>query len=119
MPGLNYARLRRVADQAIGRFAQGPATLHVITTGPDGQGGTTRSEQDVPCKAVRIDYDGVYRAQAGIPDTDVRVLVARLDLAQKLTLDCEVTVQGERFRIVPPLRTDPADAHYDLQCRPV
>lgn len=108
--------------QAVFAGAFGPlfldGTLHVATTTPDGEGGVTRTFENKPVKGMVDSYSDAYRAAAGIPETDVRLIVLQHGVGAAPDTDSEITLRGARYRIMT-VGQDPAQAAWTIQGRPV
>lgn len=59
-------------------------------------------------------YDAAYRARAGIPETDVRVVIIAGSLAVDPIKDDKVQVRSEWFQL-RSVKTDPARAAWECQ----
>ena len=93
------------------------ATLHKATLARTASGGMTVGHTDHAAKAMLDDWTARYRAEVGIPATDIRILVLQDCLTVAPTQDDEITVAGTRYRIAGPVRTDPGTTHWDIQAR--
>lgn len=116
--------------QAVFGAAFGPmfldGTLHTMTETPDGQGGYTSVNADVPIKVMVETYSQQYRQRNSIPVNDVRLIVLQLGTGSaipEITLSSEITVNGIQGN--PSIRytlhdreQDPARAAWTLQGRP-
>lgn len=86
----------------------------LTTTGQDAYGDPIQIHADFPAQGFVDNYSDIYRAQAGIPNTDVRItLIAGLTRSSP-TKDDEILMQGSYYRI-RAVTADPALAHYECQ----
>ena len=109
--------LQRLFGRAFGAIYL-DATLHKVTLTKTPSGGFTASYADHAAKVMIDDWSETYRARAGIPTTDIRILVLEDRMSVSPTGDDEITVRGKRYRITGPVREDEAQTHWDLQARP-
>lgn len=96
-----------------------PGTLHRATLVRDAVKrvvGTTYD--DVPMRYQRDSMSEAARATAGIPATDVRLIVIAHGLGPEPTAEDEFTIPEGRFRVAFCDR-DPASSHYLLRGSPV
>ncbi|WP_022697923.1 hypothetical protein [Euryhalocaulis caribicus] len=94
-------------------------TLTKAPSVSDGKGGwTAGTPQTAAVKLMIESYSEFYRAQAGIPDTDVKIIVLQKDVAFTPDTDSRITVRGEEYSVVQ-VQQDPAQASWTLQGRPV
>jgi len=93
-----------------------PATLRkVTTTGRDSKGDPVTSTADYAVQGLQDSYSAYFRAGAGIPDDDVKLLlIARLCGAAPAIGD-SININGGWFQ-VRKVAFDPASATYDCQC---
>lgn len=70
---------------------------------------------DYTCRAYRESYSAFYRAQAGIPDSDCRIVVLARSLSVTPQVDDMIYLQAQWWQ-VRAVDTDPATAIYDLRC---
>lgn len=94
------------------------ATLHETTLTKTASGGFTPAYADHAIKAQVDDWSAAYRTQAGIPQTDIRILVLQDCVAVTPSQDDEITVGGRRYRITGPVLADASQTHWDLRARP-
>jgi hypothetical protein len=94
-------------------------TLHQATVVSDGEGGTTETFADHPLKLMIENYSDEYRARAGIPATDVRIIILQSGVSVKPNADSQITVGGVRYNVRPPVLQDPAQATWTVQGSPV
>jgi len=86
----------------------------LTTTGQDSYGDPIQTHADFLTQGFVDNYSDIYRAQAGIPNTDVRItLIAGLTRAAPAK-DDEIMMQGSYYRI-RAVSADPALAHYECQ----
>lgn len=93
-------------------------TLQTATLTSDGEGGFTTVYADHPVKGLRVEYELDYRVRTGIPATDVQIIVLRNGVAATPTTGSLITIQGGTYSVIA-VATDPADATWTLQARPV
>ena len=93
-------------------------TLTTITSVSNGKGGWTNSTQTAAVKLMIESYSEFYRAQAGIPDTDVKIIVLQKDVALTPDINSRITARGVEYSVVR-VQQDPAQAAWTLQGRPV
>lgn len=94
------------------------ATIGVPTLVSDGEGGFTSTYAETAVKALRIDYTLDYRTRNQIPETDVSIIVLRFGVAMTPGTDHRVTIGGRTFSVIA-VETDPTDATWTLQARPI
>lgn len=94
------------------------AKIGTPTLASDGEGGFTSTYVETDAKALRIEYDLDYRARNQIPATDVSIIVLRYSVALTPGTDHRVTLAGVTYSVIG-VATDPADATWTLQARPV
>jgi hypothetical protein len=94
------------------------ATIGTPTLVPDGEGGFTSTFVETDVKALRIEYELDYRLRNEIPATDVSIIVLRYGLTLTPGTDHRVTIGGVTYSIIG-VATDPADATWTLQARPI
>lgn len=73
---------------------------------------------DYTFEGIRDDFNALYRAQAGIPDSDVRVMVI-LGLVKPPTTPVQtdkIFIKNQWHEVRQVLEIDPADATAKLQC---
>lgn len=86
----------------------------LTTTSQNSYGDPIQSHTDYRTQGFVDNYSDIYRAQAGIPNTDVRItLIAGLTGAAP-SKDDEISMQGAYYRI-RAVSADPALAHYECQ----
>lgn len=94
------------------------ATLHRTTVTHNGAGGGSTSSTD---EAVKVQLEAATEAMRSSGDftaLDVRILM----LAQGVdrpNSDCQVTLDGQRYAIMPAVGRDPVGAYWDIHGRPV
>lgn len=93
-------------------------TLHVAAK--DAGGGMILPPifADVPVKGHRDELGDRQRADWGIPDRAARLIVLQTGVAAEPTLDDEITLAGDRWRI-STVERDPAGAAWILTGMPV
>lgn len=68
-----------------------------------------------PCEGFVETFSAFYRQQAGIPDTDVKILLIAGLIDTVPQKDDRVTFRGKTYQIRRVLDIDPAEASYQLQ----
>lgn len=99
-----------------GRLLKGTLTRTIPSTETDDYGdpvGTTTTAY--PCEGFVESFSAYYRAQAGIPDTDVKILLIAGLINTVPTKDDRVTFRGTTYQIRKTADVDPAGASYTLQ----
>lgn len=92
-------------------------TLHRYTpgTGVDSRGdplpGTWAAHS---FEGILEDYDDAYRAQAGIPQTDVHILILAGSIAVEPGKEDVIEIKGGKYQ-ARAIRTDPATATWTVQ----
>jgi hypothetical protein len=93
-------------------------TLQTGTLTSDGEGGFTTVYVDHPIKGLRVEYELDYRVRTGIPATDVQIIVLRHGVDIEPGTDHQIAIGGRTYSIIA-VSTDPADATWTLQARPI
>jgi len=91
--------------------------LHVVVKDADGGVILPPTFADVPVKGHRDEADDKQRADWGVPDRAVRLIVLQAGVAAAPTLDDEITLAGSRWRI-GTVERDPAGAVWILTGEP-
>lgn len=105
-----------IAAELAPEFRDG--TLKTATLTSDGEGGFTTVYADIPIKGLRVEYELDYRVRTGIPATDVQIIVLREGVTATPSTDSRLTIQGGTYSVIA-IATDPADATWTIQARPV
>ncbi len=71
---------------------------------------------DYPFNGIRESFDARYRAQAGIPESDVKVLVLLGSTTVTPQQTDKVLINGSWHEVREVLSIDPAGASASLQC---
>jgi hypothetical protein len=108
--------LRAVFGAAFAPLLLG-GTLHVAARDADGGMILPPVFADVPVKGHRDEIGDRQRADWGIPDRAVRLIVLQAGVAAAPTLDDEITLAGGRWRI-STVECDPAGAAWILTGMP-
>ena len=87
-------------------------------TGSGGWGEDLASVSTYPCKAMIEAYSDHLRAVAGIPDTDLRLLIVGTSITVEPIKGDTVTLDGRSYALIR-VDTDPARAMWTCQARPV
>lgn len=99
-----------------GKLLSGSLTRMVPGGGLDAFGDpVTSTPQSYPCEGFVEAFSAFYRAQAGIPDTDVSILIFAESIGTVPNNDDIVTFRNVRYQIRKTLEIDPAVATYRLQ----
>lgn len=99
-----------------GRLLKGALTRTVPGGGLDEHGDPVApTTLTYPCEGFVESFSAFYRAQAGIPDTDVKILLIAGLIDTVPTKDDRVTFRGTTYQIRRVLDIDPAQASYTLQ----
>lgn len=105
-----------IAAGFAGRLLSGTLTRTTPGGGLDEYGDPVEpTTTQYPCQGFVENFTAYYRAQAGIPDTDVEILLigGLIDVEPKK--DDKVTFRGVTYQIRRILGIDPARASYQLQ----
>lgn len=94
------------------------ATLHKVTLTDDGTGSLTPGETDHTVAAMEKKHSAVFRANAGIPSTDINILVMQEGVPVTIDKDDEITIRGVRYKIKAPINQDAAQAAWDFWATP-
>lgn len=107
---------KAIANGFRGKLLNGTLTK-VNTTGRNpANGDPITTSVSYPVQGFRDVYTQFYRAQAGIPDEDVRItLIAGLCGAEPNIGD-KITMSGAVWQVRKIGGIDPAGATFDLQC---
>lgn len=99
-----------------GRLLKGSLTRSTPGGGLDSYGDpvavTTRS---YPCEGIVESFKATFRAIAGIPDTDVKILLIGGLVEVEPQKDDRITFRGVTYQVRQILEIDPANATYVLQ----
>lgn len=87
-------------------------------TGSGGWGEDMGSVTTYPCKAMVEAYSDHLRGAAGIPDTDVKLMIVGTSIATDPFKGDTVTMGGRSWALIR-VDTDPARAMWTCQARPV
>lgn len=93
------------------------ATLHKITLTDNGKGGLIKSDDDVPCLAMVDTVTDRMREEEGYAATDVAVYILQTIEAEVKT-DDEITVGGQRLRLVGAVIQDPVKSAWLIRGTP-
>lgn len=92
-----------------------PATLTRVTG--SGWDEETSAPRAYPCMAMLDSYSDHLRATAGIPDTDVKLMIVGTSITTDPLKGDTVTLNGRRWSLIR-VDTDPARAIWTCQARP-
>ena len=106
---------KSVTKSLKGRLACGVLTRSVATTVNDFGDPSITEKQTFPFEGLRSDFSALYRAQAGIPDTDVQILILAGTLKTTPQKDDVLELGGRRYRTRKIITVDPAGATFTLQ----
>lgn len=102
----------------VGRATAGITLSGTLTrasgTTVDSYGDPVTSSTDYAFRGFREDYSAAYRARAGIPVGDCRIMIVATSLAVAPQVDDLITLQGKSYR-ARVVSTDPATAMFDCQ----
>lgn len=70
------------------------------------------SVQSFPFQGTRDTFNAAFAAQAGIPDTDVRILFIAGLIKTVPRQDDKVFIKNQWFQLRKLVETDPAEGHY-------
>lgn len=99
-----------------GKLLKGSLTRTTPGGGLDKYGDpVTPTQATYPCEGFVESFSAFYRAQAGIPDTDVKILLIAGLINTVPVKDDRVTFRGVTYQIRRVLDIDPAEASYQLQ----
>lgn len=104
-----------IYDGFKGRLLTGTLRRASEGTGLDSKGdptGVTYSTSSI--EGIVDTYNAFYKAQAGIPDSDVRIVVIGGSLSVTPQKDDQIKFRDKWYQ-VREVSTDPALAHYELQ----
>ena len=87
-------------------------------TGLGGWGEGVAVFDTYPCMAMRESYSDHLRAVAGIPDTDVKLMIVGTSIAVDPLKGDTVALNGRNWSLIR-VDTDPAQAMWTCQARPV
>jgi hypothetical protein len=91
----------------------------------DGEGGYTQAFTSYPGKVQRDDYSAFYRNQAGIPDTDVKLIVLQANMTVSLEMNDVVEILDAdgnvtaTYKVVGPVKQDASSAVWEAQGTPI
>lgn len=71
------------------------------------------------CKAMRDSYNDHQRSVAGIPGTDVKLMIVGASLATAPKKGDSVRLNGQAYTLRDNITTDPAHAMWEAQATPV
>lgn len=105
-----------IASGFAGRLLKGTLTRTTPGGGLDKYGDPiSPTTTTYPCEGFVENFSAFYRAQAGIPDTDVKILLIAGLIDTVPQKDDRVTFRGTVYQIRRVLEIDPAEASYTLQ----
>ena len=94
------------------------ATLHKVSLTRDAGDTITPASADHAVKAMVDAYSDTFRAAAGIPATDVRLIVLQIGVPVAPNTDDQITIRGKRYAIAS-VDEDPAQASWTMRGSPV
>ncbi len=68
------------------------------------------------CQGIREMFSAFYAAQAGIPETDVKILLIGGLVSVEPQKDDQIFIESKWHQVREVLDIDPAQASYTLQC---
>ncbi|RVC47583.1 hypothetical protein EN781_00150 [Mesorhizobium sp. M4A.F.Ca.ET.090.04.2.1] len=108
---------KTIAKAFKGKLLKGTLRREVPGTGNDSFGDpNSGSVATYPFEGIREDYTATFRAQAGIPSTDVRVLIIAGSIGTAPKQDDQVLIRSAWHKVRAIESIDPANATYALQC---
>lgn len=116
MASLLESKIRKLIGAGFkGKLLKG--TLRRLTsTGLDEKGDETGiTTKDYKFEGIRDNFDKRYAQQAGIPETDVRILIIADSIAVVPRAGDKIELRGAWNEVRRVLAIDPADASYTLQ----
>lgn len=96
-------------DAVLTRTSLGPS----LSPGEPG----TETETEYACKGIVENYSDYAIANSLVDAQDRKILILATSLAIEPTDGDEVTIRGETYRVLPPVKTDPAKAVWELRGR--
>jgi len=69
-----------------------------------------------PFEGIRESFNAAYARQAGIPVTDIKILVIAGSLTTNPIKGDQILIRGQWHQVRALLGRDPADATHELQC---
>lgn len=96
-----------------------PATVTRAASGSGWSDETPDVPQTFACMAMESSYNDHQRAVANIPDTHVKIMIVGTSLSVDLLKADTVTINGKSWRIMGPVKKDPAGAMWTAQAAPV
>lgn len=108
-----------VASAFKGQLSDGSLRKETFTSRDSATGDPSGSSVVIhPFNGIRDSFNASFAAQAGIPITDVRVLVILGSLPSGIlpSKDDKVFILGEWFQVRQIVEVDPANATMTLQC---
>jgi len=120
MPNLFGVDIASLVGQYIGPGLV-DCTLHTIAWGARDVGdpglGLARTETNVTCKGVLVDYDDRDMENTLVEDGDRMVLLVTTTLSGYVPVTgFQITIEGNRYNVIR-VRRDPAAATYTCQVR--
>lgn len=107
---------RQIASAFKGKLKKG-TLRRAVPGGVDDMGDPKPGTVETwPFEGIRESYDALYRVNAGIPDTDVRILVIAGSTAGVPDQGFQVFIEGRFHQVRKVEGIDPAGATYQLQC---
>lgn len=116
MASLLETQIRKAIGQGFkGRLLKG-TLRRTVSAGVDAKGDETNlTTTDYTFDGIRENFDKRYALQAGIPITDVRILIIADSLAVQPVAGDKIKIRDEWFQVRGILAIDPASASYNLQ----
>lgn len=95
-----------------------PATMTRVTvTGGGAYTEGTKTVETFDCLAILDTYSSYVRGAAGIPDTDVKIMVLQESMTTEMREGDVINIRGD-WRVIN-VEQDPAQATWTAQARPV
>lgn len=112
---LGASTKRTIARAFKGKLRKGTIRRATVASVSDLGDVVAGTPQTFTFEGFREDYSAFYRKQAGIPDTDCKIVMIAGLTGTTPAKDDELLLAGQWFR-VRRVSGDPADAAYECQC---
>lgn len=109
---LDSAIKEMVAQGFKGRLSKGVLRRTVVTARDDRGNPSSSTVRSYAFDGIRDSFNAAFAAQAGIKETDVRILIIAGSLKVAPTIDDKVFIRGQWFQLRRLVDTDPAGAHF-------
>ncbi len=105
----------QVAAAFAGKLLTGTLRRIAVTALDDAGNPATTSAATYSFDGIRDTFDARFRAQAQIPETDVKVLIIAGSLSTTPVIDDQIKINDVWHQVRAILAVDPAGATYELQ----